>query len=45
MRIVRRPEEMKEALASSRKETQKAFNDTRVFVERYIEQPRRNNFV
>nr|WP_321466032.1 acetyl-CoA carboxylase biotin carboxylase subunit [uncultured Desulfobulbus sp.] len=40
MRIVRKPEEMKEALAASRKETQKAFNDTRVFVERYIEQPR-----
>ena len=40
MRIVRKPEEMKEALEASRKETQKAFNDTRVFVERYIEQPR-----
>lgn len=40
MRIVRAPEEMKDALAASRKETQKAFNDTRVFVERYIEQPR-----
>ena len=40
MRIVRKPEEMKDALAASRKETQKAFNDTRVFVERYIEQPR-----
>ena len=40
MRIVHRPEEMKDALAASRKETQKAFNDTRVFVERYIEQPR-----
>ena len=40
MRIVRKAEDMKEALAASRKETQKAFNDTRVFVERYIEQPR-----
>ncbi len=40
MRIVGKPEEMKDALAASRKETQKAFNDTRVFVERYIEQPR-----
>ncbi|MCL2789821.1 MAG: acetyl/propionyl/methylcrotonyl-CoA carboxylase subunit alpha [Desulfobulbus sp.] len=40
MRIVRKPEEMKDALAASRKETLKAFNDTRVFVERYIEQPR-----
>ncbi|MGI6656481.1 MAG: acetyl-CoA carboxylase biotin carboxylase subunit [Desulfobulbus sp.] len=40
MRIVRKPEEMKDALEASRKETQKAFNDTRVFVERYIENPR-----
>ncbi|MDO5674252.1 MAG: acetyl-CoA carboxylase biotin carboxylase subunit [bacterium] len=40
MRIVHQPEDMKDALAASRKETQKAFNDTRVFVERYIEQPR-----
>jgi len=40
MRIVRQAEDMKDALAASRKETQKAFNDTRVFVERYIEQPR-----
>ncbi len=40
MRIVRKPEDMKAALAASRQETQKAFNDTRIFVERYIEQPR-----
>ena len=40
MRIVHKPEDMKDALAASRKETQKAFGDTRVFVERYIEQPR-----
>jgi propionyl-CoA carboxylase alpha chain len=40
MRIVAKPEDMKAALAASRQETQKAFNDTRVFVERYIEQPR-----
>jgi len=40
MRIVRKPGDMKDALAASRKETLKAFNDTRVFVERYIEQPR-----
>ncbi|KAF4531533.1 hypothetical protein B566_EDAN019556, partial [Ephemera danica] len=40
MRIVHKPEEMKDALAASRQETQKAFNDTRIFVERYIEQPR-----
>lgn len=40
MRIVHQPEDMKDALPASRKETQKAFGDTRVFVERYIEQPR-----
>jgi propionyl-CoA carboxylase alpha chain len=40
MRILAKPEDMKAALAASRQETQKAFNDTRVFVERYIEQPR-----
>ena len=40
MRIVHRPEEMSTALAASRQETQKAFNDTRIFVERYIENPR-----
>jgi propionyl-CoA carboxylase alpha chain len=40
MRIVHKPEDMKAALAASRQETQKAFNDTRIFVERYIEQPR-----
>jgi propionyl-CoA carboxylase alpha chain len=40
MRIVHKAAEMRNALAASRKETQKAFNDTRVFVERYIEQPR-----
>jgi propionyl-CoA carboxylase alpha chain len=40
MRIVRAPEDMSAALAASRQETQKAFNDTRIFVERYIEQPR-----
>ncbi len=40
MRIVHKAGEMKDALAASRQETQKAFNDTRIFVERYIEQPR-----
>ena len=40
MRIVHKPEEMKAALAASRQETKKAFNDTRIFVERYIEEPR-----
>ena len=40
MRIVRGAEEMASALASSKQETQKAFGDNRVFIERYIEQPR-----
>ncbi|WP_028582257.1 acetyl-CoA carboxylase biotin carboxylase subunit [Desulfogranum japonicum] len=40
MRIVHKPEEMSDALAAARQETQKAFNDTRIFVERFIENPR-----
>jgi len=40
MRIVNGPHEMEAALAASRQETRKAFNDSRIFLERYIEQPR-----
>ena len=40
MRIVTAPEQMEEALAASRQETRKAFGDSRIFMERYIEQPR-----
>jgi propionyl-CoA carboxylase alpha chain len=40
MRIVAGPEQMAEALAASRQETRKAFGDSRIFMERYIEQPR-----
>lgn len=40
MRIVHGPDEMESALASSRQETHKAFGDSRVFIERYIERPR-----
>lgn len=40
MRIVRGPEEMEASLASSRQETHKAFDDSQIFIERYIEQPR-----
>jgi propionyl-CoA carboxylase alpha chain len=40
MRIVRVSEEMEAALASSREETRKAFGDSRVFIERYVEQPK-----
>ena len=40
MRIVHDPAEMKAALAASRQETLKAFGDSRIFIERYIMQPR-----
>ncbi len=40
MRIVRKPEELASALAASRQETRKAFGDSRIFIERYIEEPR-----
>lgn len=40
MRIVQTPEEMETALAASRQEARKAFGDSRIFMERYIENPR-----
>jgi propionyl-CoA carboxylase alpha chain len=40
MRVVRGPGEMETAMASSRQETRKAFGDSRVFIELYIEDPR-----
>ena len=40
MRIVFSPDQMEAALAASRQETRKAFGDSRIFMERYIEQPR-----
>jgi propionyl-CoA carboxylase alpha chain len=40
MRIVAGPEQMADALSASRQETRKAFGDTRIFMERYIQQPR-----
>jgi len=40
MRIVRAPDDLAAALAASRQETRKAFGDSRIFMERYIEQPR-----
>ena len=40
MRIVHGPEGMEAALASSRQETLKAFGDSRVFIEHYVEEPR-----
>jgi propionyl-CoA carboxylase alpha chain len=40
MRIVTGPEQMEPALAASRQETRKAFGDSRIFMERFIECPR-----
>lgn len=40
MRIVAGPEQMAAALAASRQETRKAFGDSRIFMERFIERPR-----
>jgi acetyl/propionyl-CoA carboxylase alpha subunit len=40
MRVVRRPEELEDALEAARREAQAAFGDDRVFVERYLERPR-----
>jgi propionyl-CoA carboxylase alpha chain len=40
MRIVLNPEQMADALAAGRQETRKAFGDNRIFMERYIQQPR-----
>jgi propionyl-CoA carboxylase alpha chain len=44
MRIVESPEEMEHALSASRQEARKAFGDTRIFMERYIEKPRHIEF-
>jgi acetyl/propionyl-CoA carboxylase alpha subunit len=40
MRVVRRPEELDEALAAARREAAAAFGDDTVFCERYLERPR-----
>jgi acetyl-CoA/propionyl-CoA carboxylase, biotin carboxylase, biotin carboxyl carrier protein len=40
MRIVRRPEELDDALAAARREALAAFGDDTVFCERYVERPR-----
>ena len=44
MRIVSAPEEMEGAFAASRQEARKAFGDSRMFMERYIERPRHVEF-
>jgi acetyl/propionyl-CoA carboxylase alpha subunit len=40
MRIVRRPEELDEAMAAARREAEGAFGDDTVFCERYLDRPR-----
>jgi acetyl/propionyl-CoA carboxylase alpha subunit len=40
MRIVRRPDELEDALAAARREAEAAFGDDTVFLERYLERPR-----
>jgi acetyl/propionyl-CoA carboxylase alpha subunit len=40
MRVVRRPEELEEALAAAAREAKAAFGDGTVFCERYVERPR-----
>jgi acetyl/propionyl-CoA carboxylase alpha subunit len=40
MRVVRREEELAEALEAARREAKAAFGDDTVFVERYLERPR-----
>ena len=40
MRVVRKPEELEEALAAAAREAEAAFGDGTVFCERYLEQPR-----
>jgi acetyl/propionyl-CoA carboxylase alpha subunit len=40
MRIVRRRDELADAVAAARREAQAAFGDDRVYLERYLERPR-----
>jgi 3-methylcrotonyl-CoA carboxylase alpha subunit len=40
MRLVERPEDFREALASAKREAKSAFGDDRVLVEKYIDKPR-----
>src|SRR4051794_23488502 len=40
MRVVRRPEELEDALEAARREAGAGFGDDRVFCERYVERPR-----
>ena len=40
MRVVRRPDDLEEAVAAARREAERAFGDDTVFYERYLERPR-----
>ncbi len=40
MRVVRRPEDLGEAVATTREEAARAFGDPRVYAERFLEHPR-----
>jgi propionyl-CoA carboxylase alpha chain len=44
MRVVFKAEDMEDSLAACRQETSKAFGDSRIFMERYIERPRHVEF-
>lgn len=44
MRIVTAPEELPQALRSAQEETRKAFGDNRIFVERFVVEPRHIEF-
>ena len=44
MKIVRRPEELADAIDSARREAAKAFGNDRLLLERYIEEPRHVEF-
>lgn len=44
MRLVRKPSELPEALASASREAAKAFSNDKVFVEKYVDHPRHIEF-
>lgn len=44
MRLVRQADELIEGIASARREAQNSFGDPRIFLEKYIEQPRHIEF-
>src|SRR5690625_6781383 len=40
MRIIRHPDELEQGLKSARSEAKGAFGDDRIFIEKYLEEPR-----